>query len=367
MSIKVLFIIPSLDPGGIETYLLRFLKYVKEDNRIEPYILVRCFDKGNLFHQYEELNKNIYFQPLGKFNIKYIYWYYRFFVNSDFNTVCDFNSNFAGLSMFIAKISGVKNRIAFYRQGKDHFKPTFLKKFYNLWIKKLVYTFSTQILSNSKSSLNYFFSEWESDMRFRVIYNGIDINDFKFENKKNKLRKVLNIPEDAFLICHSGRLDKAKNHLTILKVAKQLIDDNKNIFFVLCGLSTEQLQEKVNILGIAENVRLLGYRRDVPQILHESDLFYFPSLTEGQPNALIEAMLSGLPFIASNINSIKEIVPDYLLPYLVDPLEVEETVMIIKDLIQNRGKINTDRMECWARENFSKDLRFKEFLNCLIY
>lgn len=225
---------------------------------------------------------------------------------------------------------------------------------------------STQILSNSYAALNYFYLNRGKDKRFKVIYNGISVNHFNFKDKNNFIRKELQIPESAFVVCHSGRLDPAKNHSTILKVAKKLIEKDKNVFFVLCGLSTELIQEEVNALGIANNFRLLGFRNDVPQILNESNMFYFPSLTEGQPNALIEAMLVGLPIVASDIEPIKEIVPLDFRYLLIKPLEVEYAYKLILEIKSKSIFNDSGELQKWARENFSQELRFQEFYHCLI-
>lgn len=103
--VKVLFIVPSLDPGGIETYLLRFLKFIHKDEAIKPYLLVRNLNKGALYDQYEALEIPIYFQPLGYFNLKNIKYYFNLFKKQQFDTVCDFNANFAGMPIWLSKKS----------------------------------------------------------------------------------------------------------------------------------------------------------------------------------------------------------------------------------------------------------------------
>jgi glycosyltransferase involved in cell wall biosynthesis len=364
-KVKVLFIIPTIHPGGIETYLLRFLTHFKKDTTISPIVLVRSFEKGHLFSQYNKLNIPIHFRPLGKINFSNILWYYRFFKNEKFDAICDFNANFSGISMFLANITKIKKRITFYRQGRNHYTPTFLNNIYNQLLNKLVNKYSTQILSNSKASLDYFFPRWNNDSRFKVIYNGI-----KFEQSlncsNNEVRQEQNIPLNAFVISHSGRLDKAKNHETILKVARELIQYDKNIYFIILGLGTEMLQSEIEDLQIETNVRLLGFRNDVQTLLSSSDLFYFPSITEGQPNALIEAMLLGIPIVASNIDTIKETLPINLYSFLIDPLDIKKAVQLIKDIKIGREVQNTEMTKKCAELQYSQDLRFKEFYQTLI-
>jgi len=365
-SKKVLFIIPTTNPGGIETYLLRFLIYIKNNELIEPILLVRNLNKGELSKEYEKLNIQIHYKPLGYFNIKNIITYLNLFKENKFDTICDFNANFAGIPVFLGKIVGVKNRITFYRQGKNHFKNNLFKFLYNKILNFLVYKYSTKILSNSKASIEFFFANKVVDDRFKVIYNGLDIESIdKINVLPNKLKQELNIPDNAFIVCHSGRLDKAKNHNAILNLAQKAIKQDSSIYFIICGLDTEKLNNKIIELGIQNNFRTLGYRKDIPQILKSSNLFYFPSFTEGQPNALIEAIICGLPFIASNIPPIIEIIPKEFNNLLVDPDDTDKALKLLFSIKNKENDNNFKESKTWASNFFSHNIRFLEFVKCL--
>ncbi|GGB72085.1 mannosyltransferase [Flavobacterium suaedae] len=360
---KICFVVPSLDPGGIETYLLRFLKHTSGSN-FEAVVIVRSAKKGSLEENYKELGVRVFRMPLGYFNPIKAWNYYKLLKKITPDVICDFNANFAGLSLRIARFAKIEKRLVFYRQGKNHFQKSFFRNLYNDWSKNLVYNESEQILSNSKASLDFFFPNWQNENRFKVIYNGIDATPF-IENIDNSiLKNQLNIPVDAFVIGHSGRLDPAKNHDTILKVAKKLISKHDDIYFVLCGLNTEKLISEVRELGIDDRVRLLGYRSDVPNVIQIFDAFYFPSITEGQPNSLIEAMLAGVPFVASGIKPIKEIIPLHLHQYLVDAFDISNAVSVL-ETIKDDGVCDIDDTQKWAINFFSPEKRFKEFLECL--
>jgi len=356
---KTLFLIPTVDSGGIETYLLRFLKTHK--SQMDVTILVRTYNSGDLYNEYKALDVPLLFMPLGYLNIGRWWNYYSFYKRNGFDTICDFNANMAGIPVWLAYLAGIKNRITFYRQGKDHFRTSFLKRTYNKLMNRLVYRYSTKILANSQSAINFFFSYRKTcDSRFKVIKNGIDFNLFRKKINKAQFRQSLVIPQNAFVIGHVGRLDKSKNHSTILKVAAELIKWNQNIYLVLCGNGTEKLIDDVNTLDISENVRLLGYRQDIPSLLQIFDLFYFPSITEGQPNALIEAMVAGVPVVASNIEPVKEIISDSSM--LFNPFDIANVVKYIKVMIEDpsqaSGCIDIDELY----RTFSASLRFDDFL-----
>lgn len=361
---KVIFIIPSLDPGGIETYTLRFLRYSKDN--IDPYIIVRSKAQGALKEDYLKETKNLYFMPLGYFNILNSIKYFKLFRRVKPFGVIDFNANFAGLPMFIAKIAGIKKRVAFYRQGKNHYKNGLLKNSYNLFVNRLVFHFSTCILANSQAAIDFFFPARNSnDCRFDVIPNGVNITDYDFKETKESIQEDLNIPKGKFIIGHVGRLDPAKNHFTILKVAQKLIEKNKEVHFVFCGIGTKNIYPYAKELQIEEYITILGFKRDVPRVLKALDLFFFPSLTEGQPNALIEAMVSGIEIISSNIPPIMECVPLSKHSNLFNPKDMIGFEKAICSILENKNQKSTSIKEEVILK-FDSTTNFKLFLNKII-
>jgi glycosyltransferase involved in cell wall biosynthesis len=361
---KVIFIIPSLDPGGIETYTLRFLRYSKDS--LDPYIIVRSKAKGELHEDYLKETKNLYFIPLGYFNIQSLLKYFKLFRVLKPISVVDFNANFAGLTMLLAKAAGIKKRIAFYRQGKNHYKSNLLKNSYNLFVNRLVYKFSTSILANSKAAIIFFFPYRNSnDLRFEVIANGVNIKDYSLDETKESIQKDLNIPKGKFIIGHVGRLDPTKNHSTILKVAQELIKKNKEVHFVFCGIGTEKIYPKAKELDIEKHITILGFRRDIPRVLKALDLFFFPSITEGQPNALIEAMVSEIEIVTSNIPPIMECVPESKHSNSFNPKDVLGFETAICSILENKNQKSTSIKE-EVLLKFDSTTNFKLFLKKII-
>jgi glycosyltransferase involved in cell wall biosynthesis len=358
--LKTCFLIPSVASGGIEMYLLRFLNYIEDTNNIT--VLVRSNEKGELYEEYKATGVNLKFLPLGYLSPKRIKDHYKYYKEQQFDVICDFNANFAGIPMFLAKKLKIQKRVTFYRQGSDHFPPSFVKNNVNTLMNILVYNNSTHILSNSKAALDYFFPmRSKTDERFKVIYNGVKIEDYKFTESKESIRRELGIPQDAFVIGHVGRLDKAKNHDTILKVFQQVFKEKQDAYLLLCGRDTEKLITVIQELNISERTLVLGYRKDIPRVLKSLDCFFFPSITEGQPNALIEAMVSGIPIVASDIPSIKECVSKEIIPDLKQPFDVNGFKNEVFAIVNQKPKSN----EFVAKEKFNDRKNFKLF-NTLI-
>ncbi|OIQ21441.1 MAG: hypothetical protein BM557_04085 [Flavobacterium sp. MedPE-SWcel] len=356
---KVCFLIPSVLSGGIETYMLRFLTHQK--GNIDATVLVRKSSKGELYESYKATGARIVFKPLGYFNPKNMLWYYRFFKKEQFDVVCDLNANFAGLPIVLSRLAGIKRRITFYRQSSHHFKKSPLRLAYTNFLNRLVYKHSTDIYANSASGLKYFFpNEYPADARFKVIKNGVNVNAFlNVDGSKAELRAKLGLPQDNYIIGHTGRFAEAKNHYFLLDVAAKLVEKHSNTSIVLIGNNTDKLLPHIQKLGIESNVITLGYKSNINEYLKAFDLFFFPSVTEGQPNALIEAMISGIPIATSNIDPIVECLPADRLGCLIDPYNIDTTV---KRILEIKKDPENYTYQQFAIKNFDAKAQFGEFM-----
>lgn len=357
---KVCFFVTSLNSGGIENYLLRFLRHYESDIDATVYCKGDVF--GELESQYRKFsNVRLIKSKIGYFNFKAYYALYNFLKKENFHSVCDFTGNFAGVIIWIAYLSGVKKRIAFYRGSSNHFNKTFFRVIYNRLVNILVLKYATTVLSNSKTALIYFFKR--TDKRFRVIYNGVDRNDLDVKDSKEQIRAEFGIPLNSFVIGHTGRVHYSKNHETIIKVANKLCKKYPDIHFLLCGKNTDIELATLVDLEVKDQIHLLGYRSDIPRVLKALDIYFFPSITEGQPNALIEAIISGLPFVASNIEPIKETVPKEMIDSLVSPLDCNNFEKKLEEYFLNRNGHEFSSFKEWAIKQYNPREQFKKFYN----
>ncbi|PKG88822.1 glycosyl transferase [Psychrobacter sp. Sarcosine-02u-2] len=332
-SINIVFFISNLDSGGIENYLLRYLKYQSHSFK-EIYIYCKSGNGGELESEYLSIpNVHIVKNKIGYLNLKPLFKLIVFFKKNKIEAVCDFTGNFSGLVLMTAYVSCINKRIALYRSSSDRFKKNIMRAIYNKFLNRLVLKFATDILANSNAGLKYFFSNgFENDVRFEVIQNGVDSKDYISET--NTLRDMFDIPKSAFVVGHTGRFNEAKNHSTIIEVANILVKKYPDIYFILCGKGVCcNLQQNLKKMGISDKVLVFENRRDIPEFLNTMNCYFFPSLTEGQPNALIEAMICGIPYVASDIDPIKETVfgSDNLFP----PNNIEAYVKAITYIHSN--------------------------------
>ncbi len=143
-----------------------------------------------------------------------------------------------------------------------------------------------------------------------VVRNGIDINYFERIEPWKEGRGILNIPNDATVVGTIGRLHEQKGYKYLIDAAKHLIEENKLIYFLIVGEGElrANLELQVSSLRIKDNVIFAGARTDIPRLMTLFDLFVLPSLWEGLPLVLLEAMVSRVPIVASAVDGVLEII-----------------------------------------------------------
>ena len=359
---KICFILPTLQAGGLENYVLRFLKYA--EGQYEVTILCASNEDPHLLNEYVKLGVNIVFKRFGYYNpIVFIQLFKYLFINK-FEVICSFSGNFSGLSLLISNIAKIPIRIAFYRRSSNGFKINSIRLLYNYICNRLVYYNATNILSNSKFAFKVFFPlEYKNDSKFKVIKNGVGKSAFTPNKDISLLRYKYGIPLNAFVVGHIGRYDSSKNHITIIRVAQILLRQYSDIVFVFCGKDTDsdEFKKVVGEEDCSNRIICLGLQTNVPEVLQLMDLFYFPSVTEGQPNALIEAMLTGLPVITSNIEPIKETIPEYAHLHLLDPFNINNAVDLIALLKIDINLREKYIYKHWAAHEYDLNTNFRLF------
>ena len=143
---------------------------------------------------------------------------------------------------------------------------------------------------------------WLRASRVTMIPNGAALARVA----QSTLRAELQLEPDDRLALAVGNLYPVKGHIHLLEALGCLRDQLPRLHVVIAGRGELQtsLEERARALGVGDRVHLLGLRSDVANVLAGADVFVLPSLSEGLPMALIEAMLAGRPIIATNVGEI---------------------------------------------------------------
>jgi glycosyltransferase involved in cell wall biosynthesis len=145
-----------------------------------------------------------------------------------------------------------------------------------------------------------------------VINNGIDLQKFNPNKLYKNIRAELNISNDVILILFIARFTLHKQPLSLIKAFAQALPQNSKMHLLMVG-DGDQKKEAIDLiheLKINDQVTLESFRIDVPDVLSAADIFVLPSLWEGLPIGLLEAMAMGKAIIASNVDGTSEIIRD---------------------------------------------------------
>lgn len=188
---------------------------------------------------------------------------------------------------------------------------------------------------------------------------GMDINKIKNVNIDiNEKKKELGIPDDIPVILSVGELNENKNHEVVIQ-ALDKIKEQKYIYIIAGrGKLEDYLNSLIKEKCLTEKVRLLGYRKDIAELLNITDIFVFPSLREGLSVALMEAMSAGLPIIASNIRGNRDLLCNN---DLFDPRDIHKLMKLIKSKLNIIGngekiKVNYSNMDNYSLDNVLKQM-----------
>lgn len=145
--------------------------------------------------------------------------------------------------------------------------------------------------------------------RLRCIPGGVDVE--AIESAQPLTRAEMGIEEDCAVVLWVGRLDPIKGLDELLAAFRNVAVERRAILILVGdGPHRPVVESKVGEYGLGDRVRMPGRRSDVSRFLKAADLFVFPSRTEGMPNALLEAMASGLAVVTTDVPGCRDVVED---------------------------------------------------------
>ncbi len=172
------------------------------------------------------------------------------------------------------------------------------------------------------------------------IKNGIDLNRFNKNCKSKMVRRKLGISDDSIVLTNIGNLEPRKGHAFLLDAIALLINDGENVCCLIVGEGSERkrLKEQIKEKELESAVYLLGKRSDIVEILGSTDIFVLPSLHEGLPNALMEAMAMQIPCIATDVGGVRQLLKTKDIGRVIEPGSVEAIYQNIQNLIYDKGR-----------------------------
>ena len=201
--------------------------------------------------------------------------------------------------------------------------------------------------------------------KLAVIYNGIRF----MEKKASSFRAELEIPEDSVLIGNVGNLYPIKGQKYLLRAFAEICKISPRVVLVFVGRGgeEEELRKLEGVLNIPRGrVLFAGFRNDIENVMNAFDLYVQPSLSEGHPLAVLEAMSLGIPVIASAVGGIPEIIKNEQFGTLVNPGAINELQDSIVNFLNNPESSKKKALagQLFVREGFSIEQMVERYINC---
>lgn len=175
-----------------------------------------------------------------------------------------------------------------------------------------------------------------SPAKIRVIPNGLDLERLdRPRSHPSILRRDLNLPPDAVLVGTLAVFKPRKGLSHLIEAARTVVSRSPDVHFLLAGEGPEriQIERQIDRLGLGGRVRLLGFRSDPLALLDALDIYVLPSLFEGFPRSILEAMALGKPVVATDIGGSREAVGHDVSGVVVPPKDSRALAEAIHRLV----------------------------------
>lgn len=345
--IRVLHVFRIMNRGGAETMIMNVYKKI-DRTKIQFDFLCMDNNKGDYDDEIKQLGGNIYrISPPNKDGyIKHIKDVIKVMKENGPYKVVHVPTQFhSGIICLVAFLQKIPIRIV-HSHSAGAIKSGFARKIYNCIGRILIKLFSTDQIACGEKARDFLFGKSEKAKKNTLILkNGIDINSYTnvLENEILNFRNEFNLKNNEFVIGHVGRFHKVKNHDFFIKLAEEYRRSNIKIKILLVGDGKlrKEFENKIKIKGLEEYFVITGKRKDIPIIMNTIDVFVMPSLYEGFPMTIIEALAAGKKCILSDTIS-KEV---EIIENSVEFLNLEDDIKKWTHIIMKKGKEKLDKNE----------------------
>ena len=344
---KILHIHPSMAGGGIEAMICGLVNEMAKYHDVTLCTIYKP-KKEDIFEN--KLSKAVHRATLGKsksgFSIKEVFEIHRFIRYGHFDVV-----HIHGFFYYYAlAVFLLHKRVKFvYTIHSDAAKEN------SVWDKRIIklkryafrkgYVRPVTISKESKRSFENFYK-----LDSTIIYNGIP--EYAFNTRINKLDKY-RITGKTVLFFHPGRISEPKNQIVLVKVFNRLIQEGHDVVLLVAGQKKDlQIWAKIEPY-LCKRIVYLGERNDVRDLLSEADAFCLPSIWEGMPVTLLEAISVGCIPICSSVGGIPEVVTNEYNGFLSKDASEAAYYEALKNFIVCPN-VEINQMKCNCRESFKK-------------
>lgn len=265
----------------------------------------------------------------------------------------DYKSDIYGL---IASLNlGIKRVSTVHGSTRDSIK----KKFYLFVTERFIHRYFNKLIAVSEDIYQYLGKFHHEPNRIEVVQNGIDFTLVSDEIQNEKAEDTFSFNKDQKIFAVIGRLFPDKGHRFFLEAFAEFSKDYPSTMAVIVGdgPNKDKIVKQLRKLNLIDRVRMCGVRADMKTVYDNIDFLLIPSLREGLPYVLLEAMAYKIPVLASAVGEIPHLIEDGVTGYLVRGGDVEGLVKKMKEMMDSPDKLKmmTGKAFSVVSERFSAE------------
>lgn len=332
--------------AGIESHLKGLIIELQKNNRFDISILLFSNGEFSNWGRKQNLKVNVIEKRNYIVNMINVINYFK---RNRFNII----HTHSNIAFYICLILPFLRKTFWIntQHGKNETKNSTLKEA----ISRTIITFFSRFYGRHITiAVSIDLAKWVKEYKkikndkIRVIRNGIELDDaYILEGNKSKtikLREINRLDSNDFVICIIGRLVPVKGHIILFKAIKKLYDKDEKlknyvkIIVIGDGPLENELKKFCKDNNIDMNVIFLGYKQNAREYISISDAVVIPSIHEGIPYTLLEAMLAKKIIIASEVGGLKEVLNNKIDALLFKANDHQQLLSNIQYVIENKSE-----------------------------
>lgn len=295
--IRVLHIVGKMDRAGAETMLMNIYRQM-DRSEVQFDFITFTQQKGDYDDEILSLGGKIY--PILANNPIEHMFKMKFFLKKhpEYQIVHAHKLLNNAFHLLAAKYAGVPHRIA-HSHNTSNGKMGIIKKAYEKWALQVINKTATYKIACGELAAKYLFRSTDGVM---ILPNSVDCNQMieKAEKNRNYIRQNFN--DGNLKIIQVGRLNIVKNHKFSLKIAEELSKRGVKytLYIIGQGPLDSEIKKEIEKKSLAKNIKMLGIRSDITELMASADFMIMPSFHEGFPVVLVESQTVGLHALVSD-------------------------------------------------------------------
>jgi len=272
-------------------------------------------------------------------------------------------------SHFLVRWAGLPAEVPWIAFHHGYTWPSFKARLYNQ-LDRWSLPAARKVITMSAPFREQLISQGVSPERIEIIHNAIPTDwgmGTRQPEQASALRARLNIPEGRPVILIVGRLSREKDHLTLLRAVHRLqLQTDPHLIIVGDGPERPVIEETIAKLGLSQRTTLTGQQNTAEPYYGIADVAVLSSLSEGSPNALLEAMAAQVPVVATNVGGIPEIVASEKSALLVKSADVEAMSAAIRRILDDPHGLAKQLVRCSSeliRQGHNPENRMRRLVN----